>query len=102
MLPPATDRLSLRISVSTSRLDPEWDAFVDRAPGGHHLQTSLWAQVKATQGWWPIRLRLQRAGELVGGCQLLLRSVWKGTIAYCPRGPVMADLDRTALGTVMD
>jgi peptidoglycan pentaglycine glycine transferase (the first glycine) len=90
------------ISVSTSRLDPEWDAFVDRAPGGHHLQTSLWANVKATQGWWPIRLRLRRDGELVGGCQLLLRSLPVGAIAYCPRGPVMADLDQTALGIVLD
>jgi peptidoglycan pentaglycine glycine transferase (the first glycine) len=90
------------ISVSTSRLDPEWDAFVDRAPGGHHLQTSLWANVKATQGWRPIRTRLQRDGELVGGFQLLLHSLPVGTIAYCPRGPVMADLDQTALGIVLD
>ncbi len=90
------------MSVSTSRLDPEWDAFVETAPGGHHLQTSLWGQVKAAQGWWPIRLRLKLDGELVGGCQLLLRSVRIGTIAYCPRGPLMADLDETALGIVLD
>jgi peptidoglycan pentaglycine glycine transferase (the first glycine) len=91
-----------RISVSTSRLDAEWDAFVEGAPGGHHLQTSLWAQVKAAQGWSPIRLRLKQDGELVGGCQLLLRSVRIGTIAYCPRGPVTADPDQAALGIVLD
>lgn len=90
------------LSVSTSRLDPEWDAFVETAPGGHHLQTSLWAQVKAAQGWWPIRLQLKLDGELVGGCQLLMRSVRIGTIAYCPRGPVMADLDQAALDIVLD
>src|SRR5205807_29081 len=63
---------------------------------------SLWGQVKATLGWRPLRLRLQRRGELVGGCQLLLRPLRVGAIAYCPRGPVMADLDRGDLDVVLD
>src|SRR2546423_1929460 len=95
-------RVYTRFSFSTSLLDPEWDTFVDHAPGGHHLQTSLWGQVKATQGWQPVRLRLQRRGELVGGCQLLLRPFRVGAIGYCPRGPVMSDLDRGDLDAVLD
>jgi len=90
------------ISVSSSPLDPVWDAFVDAAPGGHHLQTTLWAQVKAKYGWQVIRLRLQRDGELVGGCQLLVRSLGPGTIAYCPRGPLFRDGDPSALNDLLD
>jgi lipid II:glycine glycyltransferase (peptidoglycan interpeptide bridge formation enzyme) len=90
------------ITLSESPHDPEWDAFVDAAPGGHHLQTSLWAQVKAKHGWHPLRLRLQRDGELVGGCQLLLRPLRVGSIAYCPRGPVTRDSDPAAVASLLD
>ncbi len=90
------------ITLSDSPHDPEWDAFVDAAPGGHHLQTSLWAQVKAKQGWRPLRLRLQRNGELAGGCQLLLRPLKVGSIAYCPHGPVTRDRDPATVAILLD
>jgi len=90
------------MNVSRAPSDPTWDAFVDDAAGGHHLQTSRWAQVKADHGWHAIRLQLRRGEEIAGGCQLLLRPVPLGTIAYCPHGPVMGDLDPAALNSVLD
>lgn len=83
--------LSKGISLSRTPVDPQWDTFVDHAPGGHHLQTSRWAQVKASYGWHAVRVKLNESGELLGGFQLLLREVPLGRIAYCPRGPVLRD-----------
>ncbi len=33
----------------------EWDAFVSRSNPGSYLQTSAWAEVKAPNGWIPLR-----------------------------------------------
>ncbi|MGD0861475.1 MAG: peptidoglycan bridge formation glycyltransferase FemA/FemB family protein [Candidatus Limnocylindrales bacterium] len=35
---------------------PIWDAFVARSNPGSYLQTSAWAEVKAPNGWRPVRL----------------------------------------------
>jgi lipid II:glycine glycyltransferase (peptidoglycan interpeptide bridge formation enzyme) len=34
---------------------PAWDAFVSASTPGSHLQTSAWAEVKAPNGWRPMR-----------------------------------------------
>jgi hypothetical protein len=39
----------LRLSFSQQPSDPAWDQFVAATPGGHHAQTSLWAQLKTQQ-----------------------------------------------------
>lgn len=88
--------------VSREAADPEWDRFVEGVAGGHHLQTGLWAQVKATQGWRPLRLCLRRDGQIVGGAQLLVRSLRVGAIAYCPRGPLLGEDDPSQLGRLLD
>jgi peptidoglycan pentaglycine glycine transferase (the first glycine) len=95
-------RLGARVDVSRAPLDPDWDEFVDSAPGGHHLQTSLWAQVKAKHGWKPLRLRVRREGEFIGGAQLLVRPMRFGAIGYCPRGPLLRDNDPSTLRTLLD
>src|SRR4051794_9934694 len=42
-------------------------------------------------------------GQIVGGCQLLVRSVpLIGAIGYVPRGPVLASRDPAALDAVLD
>ncbi len=89
-------------AISTLASDPAWDAFVDEVPGGHHLQSSPWAQVKAKQGWRPLRLQVRSGEELIGGCQLLLRRLPVGSIAYCPRGPLARDRDPAVIGRVLD
>jgi lipid II:glycine glycyltransferase (peptidoglycan interpeptide bridge formation enzyme) len=71
-------------------LDPDWDAFVERAPGGHHVQTTRWAEVKRTVGWRAVRVEVRRRGELTGGLQLLLRRIGGlGSVGFVPRGPVV-------------
>jgi lipid II:glycine glycyltransferase (peptidoglycan interpeptide bridge formation enzyme) len=91
------------LETSSALPAPEWDAFVDAAPGGHHLQTGLWARVKAREGWRPVRLLARRDGELVGGAQLLVRPTRLGAIGYCPRGPLLLDEhDPATLGALLD
>lgn len=80
---------------------PAWDAFVDRVPGGHHAQTSLWAQVKASLGWDATRLIARRDGEIVGGVQLLTRGIGRaGAVAFAPRGPVLVNDDPELVATL--
>jgi lipid II:glycine glycyltransferase (peptidoglycan interpeptide bridge formation enzyme) len=81
----------LRVSLSESGIDPEWDAFVGAAPGGSHVQTTLWAAVKELVGWESARVVVRRGEEIVAGCQLLLRPAGPATLAYAPRGPLLAD-----------
>jgi len=40
-----------------------WDAFVSRSNPGSYLQTSAWAEVKAPNGWVPMRF----IGSAIGG-----------------------------------
>jgi lipid II:glycine glycyltransferase (peptidoglycan interpeptide bridge formation enzyme) len=89
--------------LSRALRDEAWDAFVARAPGGHHLQTSRWGQVKALFGWRAARAIVRRDGEIVAGCQVLLRGLrGLGTIAYGPRAPLVAHDDRAAEAAVLD
>jgi lipid II:glycine glycyltransferase (peptidoglycan interpeptide bridge formation enzyme) len=80
------------VTVHRDGADPDWDAFVERSPGGHHVQTTRWAEVKEVVGWGAARVVVRRDGKPLAGCQLLLRRLGSlGSIAYAPRGPVLAD-----------
>jgi lipid II:glycine glycyltransferase (peptidoglycan interpeptide bridge formation enzyme) len=83
-----------RPHVSSATSDPEWDRFLSVTPGGHHLQSSLWGQVKSMLGWRVVRVKVARDGRIHGGAQLLLRTVpGLGAIGYVARGPVLASAD---------
>jgi lipid II:glycine glycyltransferase (peptidoglycan interpeptide bridge formation enzyme) len=89
-------------AVNRSPLDPEWDDFVSQTSGGHHLQTSRWAQVKATVGWRAARVVARRDGRIVGGCQVLMRPLpLIGSLAYVPRGPLTADAGQSTLDAIL-
>jgi peptidoglycan pentaglycine glycine transferase (the first glycine) len=76
--------------LSDAGEDPEWDLFVERMPGGNHVQTSLWGQVKAEVDMRAVRVTATRGGSIVGGGQILLGTVpVVGTVAYVPRGPLV-------------
>jgi peptidoglycan pentaglycine glycine transferase (the first glycine) len=80
-----------RVSVSDQTPDPAWDEFLARTPGGDHAQTSLTAELRALLGWRVARVVVRRAGLIVGGAQLLLRSLpFAGAFGYVPRGPLCA------------
>jgi peptidoglycan pentaglycine glycine transferase (the first glycine) len=101
-----------------------WDAFVTRSNPGSYLQTSAWAQVKAPNGWVPLRFMgtcpvtepVPSGGAADGpehedadaevsvrqsayGAQLLLRRprFFPWTFGYSPRGPVMEEWNGATL-----
>ena len=87
----AVDR---QVSVSTATADPAWDEFLESVPGGHHSQSSLWAQIKASLGWRSVRVIVRDGRSIVAGGQILFRRVRiLGTLAYVPKGPVTASDD---------
>jgi len=82
--------------------DAAWDRFVATAGDGLYQQTTMWAQVKALVGWQAELLVVEREGRVVGGCQLLIRSLpVVGAIAYAPRGPVIPDRDMAVLDLLL-
>ncbi len=67
-----------------------WDAFVAARPDSHILQSSRWGQFKAAFGWQAACVAIEDEGRLVGGAQVLFRSLAPGlTVAYVPKGPVV-------------
>jgi peptidoglycan pentaglycine glycine transferase (the first glycine) len=71
---------------------PAWDDFVRNAPGGHHVQTSLWAEVKRSLGWHSTLFLLRAGGNIVAGMQEISHSYSVlGSVAYVPRGPVVPE-----------
>ena len=74
-----------------SEADAEWDAFVAAHPRGSLLQTTNWARLKSRFGWSSQRVWMRRDGRLVGGAQVLFRSVALGVVklGYIPHGPLV-------------
>jgi lipid II:glycine glycyltransferase (peptidoglycan interpeptide bridge formation enzyme) len=84
-------RFLMEVSVTKEGLDPEWDRFLETLPDGCYQQSSLWAKVKAGQGWRHLRLVVREQGGIVGGAQMLLRPLpLFGSVGYIPKGPVFA------------
>jgi peptidoglycan pentaglycine glycine transferase (the first glycine) len=96
-------RSDYEVKVSEEIQDPDWDAFVARVPGGHHVQTSLWAQVKALLGWHVARIVVTDQAGIVAGAQLLIRlQPVVGTVAYLTKGPVCVSEDMGLAELVID
>lgn len=91
------------VHIDRKLVDPAWDRFVEKAPGGTYQQTSMWAEVKALANWRPLRIALSRDGVIIAGCQLLVRHVARlGAVAYVSHGPLVASGDTAALAAVLD
>ncbi|MGH3772111.1 MAG: lipid II:glycine glycyltransferase FemX [Pseudonocardiaceae bacterium] len=68
-----------------------WDLLVDRTPGTDVTQLSVWAGLRGRVGFAPLYLLAYRAGELVGGAQILTRRVpVLGLVGYLPYGPLVS------------
>ena len=52
-----------------------WDAFLVKVPRAPYQQSSLWAKVKAGQGWRSARMTVTRDGSIHAGAQLLYRAI---------------------------
>ena len=67
-----------------------WDELVAASPGGGHaLQSFTWAEFKKSQGWKPLRLVLEKDGQVAGTGQFLLYNTLPvpGYLMYAPKGP---------------
>ena len=65
-----------------------WDDAAVRSPGGHVLQSTAWATVRAEQGWRP---QFVRIGDPLPLALVLWRDLPPGQrLAYVPRGPIVA------------
>lgn len=92
-----------QVQVSEDVEDPAWDAFLAVTSGGHHTQTSLWAQVKVPVGWRVARIVVTRGGQIVAGAQVLLRTFPLAcAVGYVPRGPLCAVDEPELTALVMD
>jgi peptidoglycan pentaglycine glycine transferase (the first glycine) len=97
------DQASYQIRVSSEPEDPAWDTFLAQTPGGHHVQTSLWAQVKALLGWRAARVVVRQGDCIVAGAQVLLRPLpLVGAIGHVSKGPLVAGNDLRLAKLVLD
>jgi len=91
-----------RVSLSDEPVDPTWDTFVSSLPLGHHVQTSLWGQVKNTLGYRAMRLIVSEDGRIVAGGQFLIRKLMPFvSIAYMSKGPILSTWDPTLAQVVI-
>src|SRR5262249_37100138 len=70
--------------------DTTWDAFVQRHPQGHLLQSAGWGALKSRFGWERRRVALADPAGLCAGAQALFRYRMGLSVAYVPRGPLFA------------
>lgn len=81
---------SYQVRVSDQTEDGDWDAFLQETAGGHHVQSSSWAQVKASVGWWAARIVVTQEEQIVAGAQVLIRSLpLYGAVGYVTKGPLL-------------
>ncbi len=80
-----------QVHISDELEDPDWDAFLEKTPGGHHVQTCLWAQLKASFSWRAVRIIVTQGEEIIAGVQILMRTLpLAGVVAHISKGPVFA------------
>jgi peptidoglycan pentaglycine glycine transferase (the first glycine) len=78
----------------------EWDAWVGGSPGGGHvLQSHAWGEFKRGHGWRPLRVVLEKGGEVIGAGQFLLYDTLPvpGRLMYCTKGPWLPWEDQRAV-----
>ena len=96
-----TGLLASYTTRETSSVDrDEWDGWLQDAPGGGHvLQSYEWGEFKKNLGWRPIRLVLERDGEVVGVGQFLAYNTAPipGVLMYCTKGPWLPWDDKKAV-----
>ena len=84
-----------QLRISNELVDKEWDRFIENHKEGHHTQSSLWSQLKASAGFEVIRIIIYCKGQIVAGGQILTKPfLCFGSIGYLPKGPVLAAEDQ--------
>lgn len=94
------NRLTVREICSTA--SHQWNDWLERsANGGHIYQSYEWGEFKRRLGWKPVRLVLERDGEVIGLGQFLCWSTpfVPGKLMYCPKGPCLPWEDEETVAT---
>ena len=71
-----------------------WDAFVSRSNPGSYLQTSAWAEVKAPNGWVPMRF----IGSAIGGKVPIAKRVETVIVSPADVSSAVDEDERSGLG----
>ncbi len=77
-----------------------WDGWLRNSPGGGHvLQSYEWGEFKKRLNWRPVRVLLERDGEVVGLGQFLAYDTAPvpGALWYCTKGPWLPWHDEEAV-----
>ncbi len=91
------------VHLSREIEDEEWDSFLARTPGAHHLQTSLWAQVKSTLGWKPLRIVVKQGDQITAGVQISIRRIVSSVVVgIVSKGPVLLSKDPLLANFIID
>ena len=99
----AISAVDYQVRISDESIDPTWDAFISSLSLGHHVQTSLWGQVKSTLGYRTKRLIVSEDGRIMAGGQFLIRKLMPFvSIAYMSKGPILSTWDPALAQVVID
>jgi lipid II:glycine glycyltransferase (peptidoglycan interpeptide bridge formation enzyme) len=92
-----------QVFVSEGPEDSDWDNFLEKTPGGHHVQSSSWGRLKAQSGYLSVRLVAKKEERIVAGAQVLIRRIpYLGSIAYVSRGPLFSTDDPILVNLFMN
>jgi len=73
----------------------QFNDFLKSCSAGNIFQTYEWGELKKSSGWHPIRLIVEKNGQIFCAVTLLKRKNAGMTMLYSPRGPVL-DYDNQA------
>jgi len=91
------------IRISDAADDPEWDDFLETAPGSAFKQTSCWGRVAASTGWRASRVVVSETSRVVAGVQVLMRPLPAGgSVGRVSWGPVLSEERPELTGLVFD
>ncbi|MEE8154912.1 MAG: peptidoglycan bridge formation glycyltransferase FemA/FemB family protein [Phycisphaerales bacterium] len=83
--------MPLQTILTDALQDHEWDDFLCTQPKARHEQTSGYAQERMRAGFSCLRLKVRQGERIVGGAQVLVRSILGvGKLAYVFQGPIIS------------
>lgn len=92
MSPRSVDTTPYALRVARNATRRRWDGWLQGAPGGGHIfQSHAWGEFKRRSGWRPVRVVLERDGEMAGVGQFLAYNTLPvpGALWYCTKGPLL-------------
>jgi lipid II:glycine glycyltransferase (peptidoglycan interpeptide bridge formation enzyme) len=88
--------------ISTTLSDEEWDSFLQSTLLGQFQQSSIWAAVKAGEGWRVVRVVIWQGNRIVGGFQILSRARKLLREGFLNKGPVYGEPDLQLLEWMLE